>query len=500
MVGGAPGEMRQLARKQTWVDYLNRWTTTTHHTDIGVMYIVSGFVFFVMGGILAMLMRIETAFPGRTIVDEATYNSLFTVHGTNMIFLWIIPVLIGLANYYIPKLIGAADMAFPRLNALSYWTFLPAGVLIWVGAPAIGWTAYAPLTVWDTGVGVDLWLVGMVLVGVSSILGGINFMATIMMLRRPDVSFRNMSLFVWGVLVTAAMILLATPVLTSAFVLLLLDRNLGTSFFGYTQPGVGEPILWQHLFWFYSHPAVYIMILPIMGAISVIIPKMARRPIFGYWFIAMSSVAIAALGFGVWAHHMFTTGMDIRLKAFFMLATMVIAVPTGIKVFSWVATLWNGRLQMKTPMYFSLGFIAMFVIGGITGVFQASVPLDIQVQDTYWIVAHLHYVLFGGSVLGIFAAIYFFFPDMTGRMYDERLGKAHFWLTFIGLNLTYFVMHYLGLEGMPRRIWDPPDQFLWGNQLSLVGAMILGSCQLIFFYNVLRSMRHGPKAPADPWE
>ena len=464
------------------------------------MYIVTAFVFFVMGGILAMLMRVETAFAGRTIVGEATYNSLFTVHGTNMIFLFVIPVLIGFANYFVPKLIGAPDMAFPRLNALSYWTFLPAGIIIWVGAPAVGWTGYAPLSVWDKGYGVDMWLVGLVLVGISSILGAVNFLATILMLRRPDVTFRNMSLFVWGVLVTAIMILLATPVLTSAFVLLLLDRNLGTSFYAYTQTGVGEPILWQHLFWFYSHPAVYIMILPVMGAISVIIPKMSRRPIFGYWAIAMSSVAIAALGFGVWAHHMFTTGIDLRVKGFFMIASMIIAVPTGVKVFSWVATMWNGRIQFKTPMLFSLGFIAMFVVGGISGVFQASVPLDYLVQDTYWVVAHLHYVLFGGSVMGLFAAVYFWFPTMTGRMYDERLGKVHFVLTFVGMNLTYFVMHYLGILGMPRRVYDPPSQFLLGNELSMVGAMILGGCQLIFFYNMVRSMRHGPKAPADPWE
>jgi cytochrome c oxidase subunit 1 len=489
-----------VKKKVSLLGLLERWVTTTHHTDIGVMYIVTAFVFFVMGGILAMLMRIETAFAGRTIVGEATYNSLFTVHGTSMIFLFVIPVLIGFANYFVPKLIGAPDMAFPRLNALSYWTFLPAGILIWAGAPAVGWTGYAPLSVWDKGYGVDMWLVGLVLIGISSILGAINFLATIVMLRRPDVTFRNMSLFVWSVLVTAVMILLATPVLTSAFVLLLLDRNLGTSFYAYTRTGVGEPILWQHLFWFYSHPAVYIMILPVMGAISVIIPKMSRRPIFGYWAIAMSSVAIAALGFGVWAHHMFTTGLDLRIKGFFMVATMIIAVPTGIKVFSWVATMWNGRVQLKTPMLFSLGFISLFVIGGISGVFQASVPLDYQVQDTYWLVAHLHYVLFGGSVMGLFAAVYFWFPTMTGRMYDERLGKAHFALTFVGMNLTYFVMHWLGLLGMPRRVYDPAPQFLLGNQLSMVGAMVLGGCQLLFFYNMVRSMRHGPKAPADPWE
>ncbi len=480
---------------------INRWLATTHHTDIGIMYIVSGFAFFVIGGILGMLMRIEVAVPGDTLVDGAGYNSLFTVHGTNMIFLFVIPVLVGFANYFIPPLVGAPDMAFPRLNALSYWTFLPAGVLIWVGAPAVGWTAYAPLSVFAAGIGMDLWLVGMVLVGISSIAGAVNFMATIFMLRTPEVKFSNMSLFVWGVLVTAAMIILATPVLAAAFILLLADRNLGTSFFTYTLSGSGDPILWQHMFWFYSHPAVYIMILPIMGAISVILPKMARRPIFGYKAIAMSSVAIAALGFGVWAHHMYTTGLDLRVKAFFMIATLVIAVPTGVKVFSWVATLWNGRLNFKTPMLFSLGFISMFVIGGITGVFQGSIPLDLQVQDTYWLVGHLHYVLFGGTTLGIFAAMYFWFPTFTGRMYNETLGKWHFILTFVGFNLTYFVMHIVGLDGMPRRIIEPLEEsHLFWTQFSTVGAIILGSSQLLFFYNMLRSWRHGPPAPADPWE
>jgi len=376
-------------------------------------------------------------------------------------------------------------------------------VLIWAGAPAVGWTAYAPLSVIEAGGGMDLWLMGMTLVGVSSIAGGVNFLAPIIMLRGPGVEFRNMSLFAWTVLVTAAMIVLATPMLTAAFILLLADRNLGTSFFQYTETGTGDPLLWQHLFWFYSHPAVYIMILPIMGAISVIIPKMARRPIFAYKAIALSSVAIAAVGFGVWAHHMFTTGMDLRLKAFFMIATLVIAVPTGIKVFSWIATLWDGEISFRVPMLFSLAFVAMFVIGGITGVFQGSIPLDLQVQDTYWVVGHLHYVLFGGTVLGVFAAMYFFFPTMTGRMYDERLGRVHFWLTFIGLNLTYFVMHIAGLEGLPRRIYELggfDESFTTMTQISLVGSMVLGPAQLFFFYNMLHSWRYGEVAPEDPWE
>ena len=483
--------------------WLKRWVTTTHHTDIGIMYIVSGFVFFVMAGILAVLMRIEVSFPGQQLVDASGYNAMFTVHGTTMIFLWVIPVLVGLANYLLPILSGAPDMAFPRLNAFSYWTFLPAGVLIWVGAPAVGWTAYVPLAVLEAGIGMDLWLMGMILVGVSSIAGGVNFLATIIMLRAPGIEFRNMSLFLWAVLATSAMILLATPVLAAAFILLLLDRNLGTSFFTYTESGAGDPLLWQHLFWFYSHPAVYIMILPVMGAVSVIIPAMARRPIFGYKAIVISTVAIAAVGFGVWAHHMYTASMDLRLKTFFMVATLIIAVPTGIKVFSWIATLWNGRIQFKTPMMFCLGFLVLFVIGGITGVFNGSFALDLQVQDTYWIVAHLHYVLFGGTVMGVFAAIYFFFPTMTGRMYNEKLGHIHFWFTFVGMNLTYFPLHYVGLLGMPRRVYELsgyPEIFTTVTQWSMIGSFILSIGMLFFFYNILHNMKHGEVAPENPWE
>jgi len=483
--------------------WLKRWVTTTHHTDIGIMYIISGFVFFVLAGIMALLMRIEVSFHGQQLVTAAGYNAMFTVHGTTMIFLWVIPVLVGFANYLLPPLAGAPDMAFPRLNAFSYWTFVPAGILIWVGAPQVGWTAYVPLAVLQAGVGMDLWLMGMVLVGVSSIAGAVNFLTTIIMLRAPGVEFRNMSLFLWSVLATAAMIVLATPVLTAAFILLLMDRNLGTSFFTFTESGTGDPLLWQHLFWFYSHPAVYIMILPIMGAISVIIPAMARRPIFGYRAIVVSTIAIASVGFGVWAHHMYTASMDLRLKAFFMAATLIIAVPTGVKVFSWIATLWNGRIQFKTPMMFSLGFLTLFVIGGITGVFNGSFALDLQVQDTYWIVAHLHYVLFGGTVMGVFAAMYFFFPTMTGRMYGERLGHVHFWFTFVGMNLTYFPLHYVGLLGMPRRIYELssyPELFTQVTQLSLVGSMIMGFGMLFFFYNMMNSVRHGEKAPENPWE
>jgi cytochrome c oxidase subunit 1 len=479
---------------------LKRWLTSTHHTDIGILYITAAFVFFILAIILALLMRIEVAVPGETIVSASTYNSFFTTHGTTMIFLWVIPMLIGFANYLVPTLIGAPDMAFPRLNALSFWLFVSAGVLFWAGAPAIGWSAYAPLTIYQTGIGVDLWLLGLIILGMSSIAGAVNFIVTIVLLRAPGIKFMNMNLFVWAVLVTAGMILIATPVLASGLVMTLLDRNLGTSFFTDTAGGTGEPILWQHLFWFYSHPAVYIMILPVMGAISVIIPKMSRRPIFGYKTIVYSTLAIGTLGFAVWAHHMFTAGISIFMQTGFMLATMAIAVPTGVKVFSWIATMWNGEISFKAPMLFAIGFLCMFIIGGLTGVFQASVPADYLVQDTYWIVGHLHYVLFGGSVLGLYAAVYFFYPTMTGRMYNERLAQVHFVMTLVGINMTYFVMHYLGLMGMPRRIYDPAEQFLFLNQISTIGAMILGFGQLPLFYNLISSLKRGKPAPEDPWE
>jgi cytochrome c oxidase subunit 1 len=464
------------------------------------MYLSTGFAFFFLAIILAIIMRIEVALPGPTLVDAATYNSLFTTHGTTMIFLWVIPALVGFANYLIPILIKAPDMAFPRLNALSYWIFVTGGILIWVGAPQIGWTAYAPLTVYEAGIGVDFWLIGLLLIGVSSILGAVNFMTTIFLLRAPDVKFMNMNLFVWSVLVTACMILMATPVLASGLVMTFLDRNLDTAFFSYAAGGSGEPLLWQHLFWFYSHPAVYIMILPAMGAISVIIPKMVKKDIFGYKLMVYSMIAIAVVGFAVWAHHMFTAGIDFRAQTAFMLGTMIIAVPTGIKVFSWIATIWGGEISFKPPMLFAIGFLAHFVMGGLSGVFQASVPADYQVQDTYWIVAHLHYVLFGGSVLGIFAAVYFFYPTMTGRMFDTRLATLHFILTIVGLNATYLVMHVLGLQGMPRRIYDPVEQYIFLNQISTIGAMILGFGQLPMFYNLIHSLKHGKKAPKDPWK
>jgi len=491
--------------------FVKRWVTTTDHKEIGILYIVTSFSFFVLAGVMALLMRTNLAYPGQSIVDNATYNRLFSTHGTVMIFLFIIPVLVGFSNYFVPLLIGAKDMAYPRINALGYWMIPPAGTLILIGNAPVGWTGYVPLAIQE-GASVNFWLVGLIILGTSSIIGSVNFLVTIFKLRAPGVTFKNLSLFVWSVLTTQFMVLMATPVLAAALTMVLADRLLHTCFFSTfaacttnTCVGLGDAILYQHLFWFYSHPAVYIMILPSMGMISEVIPVMSRRPIFGYKAIAYSTVAIGLLGFTVWVHHMFTTGIDIWVRVPFMMATVTIAVPSGVKVFNWLATMWGGKILLKTPMLFAIGFLSMFVIGGISGVFQASIPVDYQLQDTYFVVAHLHYVLFGGSVLGLFAGTYFWYPRITGRMYNEGLGKLHFALTLIGLNLVFFTMHFLGLMGMPRRYADysvllPFQPLLLPlNQLATVGAFILAFGQLPFLYNMIKSRWVGPVVTEDPW-
>jgi cytochrome c oxidase subunit 1 len=459
---------------------------------------------------MALLMRTTLAYPGASIVDNGTYNRLFSTHGTAMIFLFIIPVLIGFSNYFVPLLIGAKDMAYPRINALGYWMIPPAGTLILIGNAPVGWTGYVPLAIQE-GASVNFWLAGLIIIGTSSIIGSVNFLVTIFKLRAPGVTFKNLSLFVWSVLTTQLMVLMATPVLAAALTMVLADRLLHTCFFSTfaacTSSGqaLGDAVLYQHLFWFYSHPAVYIMILPSMGMISEVIPVMSRKPIFGYKAIAYSTVAIGLLGFTVWVHHMFTTGIDIWVRIPFMIATVTIAVPSGVKVFNWLATMWGGKILLSTPMLFAIAFLSMFVIGGISGVFQASIPVDYQLQDTYFVVAHLHYVLFGGSVMGLFAAVYFWFPTMTGRRYNERLGQLHFVLTLVGMNLAFFTQHFIGLSGMLRRTFDyTPELTYWPelsplNFLSSVGAFLLAFGQLPFFYNVIVSKWRGPVAPADPW-
>ena len=483
------------------------WLSTVDHKKIGIMYVVTSMVFFILGGVLALLIRTELALPGGQILTAAQYNRIFGMHGTTMIFLFVIPVLVGLGNYLVPLQIGARDMAFPRLNALSYWMYLFAGIALYSswflpeGAAAIGWTGYQPLagvqfTPYD---GVDLWAISLILLGASSTMGAVNFITTILNMRAPGMDLFKLPLFTWSVLVTAFMILLATPMLSGGLAMTLADRNLGTQFF---QPGSGDPVLWQHLFWFYSHPAVYIMVLPPMGVISEVLPVFSRKPIFGYAAIVWSTIAIGVLGFATWAHHMFTTGLPPVLQAFFVLSTMTIAVPTGVKMFNWIFTMIGGSLEFKSPMLFALGFLSMFLIGGISGVFQAMLPLDQQLHDTYWVVAHLHYVLFGGTVFGAFAGLYYWLPKMTGWMMGEKLGRAQFWTMFVGFNLTFFPMHILGLLGMPRRYFDYPASRGWTgyNFAATIGAFLIALAVLIFIINFVVSARRKVEAGDDPWE
>jgi cytochrome c oxidase subunit 1 len=485
------------APRPNWRRYL---TWNTDHKVIGVQYIVTTFLFFLLGGVLAMMVRAELLRPGPDLVNGTEFNRLFTNHGSLMIFLWIIPVMAGFGNYLMPLMIGARDMAFPRLNALSYWLIPPAGLLMissfFVGAAEAGWTAYVPLSISGPD-GQTLWALAVVLLGVSSILGGINFITTAITMRAEGMTFGRMPLFVWGMLATSILMVVATPVLSAGLVLVAMDRLVGTHFFAVAVGG--DPILWQNLFWFYSHPAVYIMVLPAMGIVSEIFPVFSRKPIFGYKAIAASSMAIAVLGLLVWAHHMFSSGMDPRLRIPYMITSMIIAVPTGVKIFSWLGTIWEGKLRFQTPMMFALGFISMFLIGGITGIFLASIPVDLHVTDTYFVVAHLHFVLFGGSVSAVYAGLYYWFPKITGRMYDERLGKTHFWMNFIGTNLAYLPMFLAGLLGMPRRVADYAPEFASLNALASIGAFLLATSTLPFLYNAIVSWVTGPKAEANPW-
>src|SRR5437773_2046710 len=434
-------------------------------------------------------------------IDWKAFSRL-AKYGTPMIFLVAMPILAGFGNLRVPPLIGAKDMAFPRVNALSFWLIPVAGVIMWLGAANIGWTGYTPLSVYDKSPGIDMWIVGLQLLGISSTAGAINFLVTIFRHRAAGITFNNLSLFVWSILVTQGLVLLATPVLAGGLFILLLDRHGMTAFLS---PLVGgDPIMWQHLFWFYSHPAVYIMILPAMGIISEVIPRMSHKPIFGYKAIALSTVAIGFLSFGVWVHHMFTTGLSISARLPFMIITLAIAVPSGIKIFNWIATMWGGAIEVKAPMLFALGFVTMFVIGGINGVFQAPIPLDYPLQDTYWVVAHLHYVLFGGTILGAFAGFYFWFPRMSKRMYSERIARWHFGFTIVGFNVVFFTMHFLGLLGMPRRIYDYSSfgqlSLFWTLKwLASIGAFILGAGQLFFVANIVWTFVKGPVSDPDPW-
>ncbi len=482
-----------------WQDYFR---INTDHKVIGVQYLVTTIVFFVIAGFLAMIFRAELAKPGMQFVDTQTFNGLVSVHASLMIFLFVIPAFAGLGNYVIPLMLGAPDMAFPRLNALSYWLLPIAGLMMVSsflapgGAFAAGWTGYAPLSVHQP-IGTIFFNMGVQWAGASSIMTALNFLVTIITMRAPGMTFWRMPLLVWANFTTSLLVVIATPFIAASQFFVLFDRVLHTDFF--YPPDGGYVLGYQHIFWFYSHPAVYIMMLPGFGIISEVISVMSRKPVFGYRLMALSLMAILVLGFSVWAHHMFVAGMAPWLRVPMMVTSMVIAVPTGIKIFSWLATLWEGKLHFTTPMLFALGFLSMFVIGGLSGIYLASVPIDIHVSDTYFVVAHIHYVLFGGSLFTIFCGIYYWFPKMTGRMYDERLGKLHFWLTFIGFNATFFPMHYIGTQGMPRRVADYADRFADFNMFISVASFFLGASTIVFLYNMIVSWARGPKAPSNPW-
>ncbi|MGN6390674.1 MAG: cytochrome c oxidase subunit I [Gemmatimonadales bacterium] len=482
------------------------WITTVDHKRIGILYGTTAFIFFLMGGIEALLLRIQLGSPNNTFLSPDVYNQLFTMHGTTMIFLAIMPISAAFFNFIIPLQIGARDVAFPRLNAFSYWVFLLGGLFLNSGflfgaAPNQGWYGYANLTSlqYSPGLNVDFWMFGLQILGVASLAAAVNFFVTILNLRAPGMRLMRMPMFTWMSFITQVLLLLAFPVITVALILLTFDRFFGTHFF--VPSGGGDPLLWQHLFWVFGHPEVYILILPAFGVVSEVLPVFSRKPLFGYAAMVFSGAFIAFLGFGVWSHHMFTVGMGPIADTFFSLTTMLIAIPTGVKIFNWLGTVWGGSIQYRVPMYFALGFIAMFIIGGLSGVMHASPPADLQQNDTYFIVAHFHYVLFGGSIFALTAGAYYWWPKMFGRLLDEKLGKLHFWLMLIGFNVTFFPMHILGLNGMPRRVYTYPEGlgFETLNRIETVGAFVLGFSFLIFIINIVKTMRGPRNAPADPW-
>jgi cytochrome c oxidase subunit 1 len=478
--------------------------TTTNHKTIGLLYIWSSVIFFLAGGLMAELMRTELATPALNVLSKQTYNELFTIHGTTMIFLFVAPIGLGFANYFVPLQIGAPDMAFPRLNALSVWLFILGGITILSsfgashGAAAVGWTAYAPLSglIGSPGPGMDMWIMGVLLTSIASIMTAVNLMATVFMLRAPGMTMWRMSLFTWNILITSLLILVAFPPLAAAMAMLFIDRHFNGHFFDPSHGG--SVILYQHLFWFFGHPEVYVMVLPWFGVITDIIPVFSRKPIFGYAGFVLASLAIAGLSMGVWAHHMFTTGLVDN--AFFSIMSFLIAVPTGIKFFNWIGTMWGGKLSFETPMLFCLGFMANFLIGGITGVMLAAPPADYQFHDTYFVVAHMHYVLGGGSLFAIFAAFYFWFPKMTGYRLNERLGKIFFWLTLVGFNLTFWPMFISGLRGMQRRVAEYPGGIYTApNELSTLGAYVMAAGVLVFLFSIVQAFRRKDRAGDDPW-
>jgi cytochrome c oxidase subunit 1 len=490
---------RPTTKKGIW-----SWMTTVDHKRIGLLYGTTAIVFFVIGGIEALLIRLQLARPGGKILSADAYNQLFTMHGLTMIFLVVMPLGAAFFNYMLPLLIGARDVAFPRLNAFSYWAFLFGGIYLYSSffifeAPAGGWFGYAPLSVRLPGHGMTYYSLGLIILGISSTVAAVNFLTTIINMRAPGMSLMRMPVFVWMTFVVQFLLVFALPVLTVGLFQLFFDRTLGTQFFG---GSTSDPVLWQHLFWLFGHPEVYVLILPAMGIVSEILPVFSRKPLFGYPVVVFSGIAIGFMGWGVWAHHMFAVGLGPVANTAFALSTMFIAVPTGVKIFNWIGTLWGGSIRFKTPLLFSIGFIAMFIVGGLSGVTHAIVPHDYQQTDTYYVVAHFHYVLFGGAIFGLMAGIYYWWPKITGKLFDEKIGKLHFWLMLIGFNLTFAPMHILGLQGMVRRTYQYPKGYgfdFW-NLISTIGAFTIALSMLVFFYNIVHTRRHGTIAGEDPWD
>ena len=480
-----------------------RWVTTTNHKDIGTMYLIFSLVMFMVGGFMALIVRAELFVPGLQLVDPHFFNQMTTMHALIMVFGAIMPGMVGFANWQVPLMIGAPDMALPRLNNWSFWilpfafSLILSGLFFFGGGPASGWTLYAPLTL-QGGIGVDLTIFAIHMMGISSIMGAINIIVTVFNMRAPGMTLMKLPLFIWTWVITAFLLIAVMPVFAGAVTMVLTDRHFGTAFFD--PAGGGDPVLYQHIFWFFGHPEVYIMILPAFGIISQIIPTFSRKRLFGYESMVFATAGIAFLSFIVWAHHMFTVGMPLAGELYFMYATMLIAVPTGVKIFNWVSTMWRGSMTFETPMLYAVAVVFLFTIGGLSGLMLAIVPADFQYHDTYFVVAHFHYVLFSGAIMAMMGGVFYWLPKWTGYMYDEKLGKWHFWLTTIFFNITFFPQHFLGLAGMPRRIPDYNLQFAEFNFISSVGAMGLGVVQLLFIYIIYKAVKGGEKATTEVWE